>query len=166
MPGGPGDMGMGQGPVPGPGHPTMMPAQTAQFGGGGNSKAMPILIGVAAVVLLGGAIGAWIVLGKKKPAEDPDAPIAIAPTAATTANAAPTVEPVGTAPTPPPTSEPAAAAPTEGELLVTCNPACDEVKVDDKKIDDPSQPVKLAPGAHKVAVAKDGYVAQKDNVTI
>ncbi|UQA60240.1 protein kinase domain-containing protein [Polyangium aurulentum] len=160
-PGGPGDMGVGMGP--GPAGPAPAPTMQTFGGGGGNSKAMPILIGVAAVVLVGGAIGAWIILGKKKPAEDPDAPIAITPTAATSADTAPTVEPVATAPAP--TSEPAA-APTEGELMVSCNPACDEVKIDDKKIDDPSQPVKLAPGSHQVSVAKSGYVAQKDQVTI
>jgi hypothetical protein len=163
MPGGPGDMGAGMGPGQAPAPAATM--QTFGAAGGGTSKAMPILIGVAAVVLVGSAIGAWIVLGKKKPVEDPDAPIAITPTAASSTGTAPPVEPVVTPPTPP-TSEPVAAAPTEGELMVSCNPACDEVKVDDNKIDDPSQPVKLAPGSHQVAVSKSGYVAQKDKVTI
>jgi hypothetical protein len=183
----PGQMGMdpGAGMPPGQGGPSqqVMSAATAEqgpgpmapttaaprpgfdpnAGGGGGNKTMPILIGVGAVLLIGGAIGAWIVLGKKKPAEDPNAPIAITPQSASAGSSA--APPPTSEATPPPTSEPTSQpAAAEGDVVITCVPAsCDEVKIDDKKVEIPA---KVAPGMHKVVVSKDGYVAQNADITV
>nr|WP_275939227.1 PEGA domain-containing protein [Polyangium spumosum] len=130
--------------------------------GGGNSKKLPIIIGVAAVLLVGGAVGAFIVLGGKDKgtAEDPNAPIAITPTGAPTGSgesAAPAGS--GEAPAPPP------AAPTEVEVAIKCTPGCDTIKVDDKEITDPAT-LKLAPGEHMVELSKAGYQTQTENITV
>ena len=148
------DMGMGMGP--GPMAPTTA-APRLPMDGGGNSKKLPIIIGVA-VVLLVGVVGAFIVVGgkDKDPAEDPNAPIAM-PTTSTTGET-PTPPSTGEAPTPPPAAE-------EVEVAIKCSPGCDSIKVDDKAIEDPSK-LKLAPGAHKVEVAKSGFVTQTDDITV
>ncbi|MDC0749346.1 serine/threonine protein kinase [Polyangium mundeleinium] len=156
------DMGMGMGP--GPMAPTTA-APRLQMDGGGGSKKLPIIIGVAAVLLIGGAVGAFIVMGgKDKPeGEDPNAPIAITPTGAPTTSSesgAPTG--TGTGEAPPPTPPPAA---EEVEVAIKCSPGCDTIKVDDKAIEDPSK-LKLAPGAHKIELSKAGYVTQSEDITI
>ncbi|HVK64821.1 MAG TPA: protein kinase [Polyangium sp.] len=152
------DMGMGPGPMA----PTMA-APRLQMDGGGGSKKLPIIIGVAAVLLIGGAVGAFIVMGgKDKPeGDDPNAPIAITPTGAPTTSSE-SGAPTGTGEAPPPTPPPAA---EEVEVAIKCSPGCDTIKVDDKAIEDPSK-LKLAPGAHKIELSKAGYVTQNEDITI
>jgi len=163
--GGPGmgnPQGLETGPGPGPMAPTTA-AQRPNFDpGGGNSKTVPILIGVGAVILIGGGIAAAIVLSGKK-GETTEGPIAIPAGSSSGETATPgSGEPTPTAP-PTGTTEPSAAP--EVEVAIKCNPACDEVKIDDNKVDDPSK-LKLAPGKHKVDVSKSGYVAQNEEITV
>jgi hypothetical protein len=150
------DAGMGAGPAMG-----QMGAPSFDSGGG-RSKTVPIIIGVAAVVLIGGALGAWAMFGGKK-TEEGDGPIAINESAAPNAgsNAAP--------PDPPPAAPSAVEAPappTEGEVVIKCSPACDEIKIDDNKIEDPAQPTKIAAGSHKVSLSKSGYQSQDEDITV
>ncbi|MDI1476903.1 protein kinase [Polyangium sp. y55x31] len=157
------DMGMGMGPGPGPMAPTTAAPRLPMDASGG-SKKLPIIIGVAAVLLIGGAVGAFIIAGgkDKKDGEDPNAPIAITPTGAPTTSGESTAAPPSTGEAPPPTPPPAA---EEVEVAIKCSPGCDAIKVDDKAIEDPSK-LKLAPGAHKVELSKAGYVTQNDDITI
>jgi hypothetical protein len=152
------DMGMGMGP--GPMAPTTA-VPRMPMDGGGSSKKLPIIIGVAAVLLIGGAVGAFIVMGGKDKgdAEDPNAPIAITPTGAPTTSGESAAPPnTGEAPAQPP-------AAAEVEVALKCTPGCDTIKVDDKAITDPAT-LKLAPGAHKVELSKAGYVTQNDDITV
>lgn len=130
-------------------------------GGGGRSKTVPIIIAVAAVVLVGGIIAAVALSGGKK--EEGDLPIAINDSATPTAASN----------TPPPDPTPTVAASTqapppagEGEVLIKCSPSCDEIKIDDTKIEDPKKPTKIAAGPHKVSLSKSGYQSQEQDITV
>jgi len=166
--GGPGMGGMGgPGMDAGQGGPAM--GQMGQMGqpsfdaaGGGRSNKLPIIIGAVAVVLIVGILGAWAIFGGKK-TEEGDAPIAITDSAApnTGSNAAP--------PDPPPTAAASTETPppaAEGEVLIKCSPACDEIKIDDKKIEDPKTAMKIAAGTHKVSLSKSGYQAVDEEITV
>ncbi|HRI62929.1 MAG TPA: serine/threonine-protein kinase [Polyangium sp.] len=149
-------MGMG-GPAmgnPGMGAPSFDPA-----GGGGRSKT-PIIIGavVVGVLLIGGLV--FALTGKKT--EEGDKPIEVAATSAGASNSPP--------PEPPPTTPASAEAPPppagEGEVMIKCSPACDEIKIDDNKIDDVKKPTKIAAGTHKVSLSKSGYQSQEEEITV
>jgi eukaryotic-like serine/threonine-protein kinase len=153
--------GMGMGGAPGMGM-GQMGAPSFDPAGGGNSKKLPIIIGgaVAGVAIL--AIVLYLVLGGKKP-EEGDLPIAISDSAApTAASNAPPPEPPPTAPateTPPP-------AAADGEVMIKCSPACDEIKIDDKKIEDVKNPTKIAAGSHKISLSKSGYTTVEEDITV
>jgi eukaryotic-like serine/threonine-protein kinase len=157
--GGPG-MDPGQGAAPGMGQ---MGAPSFDAAGGGRSKNLPVIIGVAAVVLIGGALGAWAIFGGKK-TEEGDLPIAISESASPTAasNTPPPPEPPPTAPA----SAEVAASAGEGEVLIKCSPGCDEIKIDDKKIEDPKKATKIAAGPHKVILSKTGYQTLEEEITV
>lgn len=165
--GGPGmDAGQGAGPAMGQmqmGQMGQMATPSFDPAGGGRSK-LPIIIGVAVAVLVGLSVGAWAIFGGKK-TEEGDGPIAINESAApnTGSNAAPPPDPPPTAPATVETPPPAAA---EGEVLIKCSPACDEIKIDDKKIEDPKNAMKIAAGPHKVSLSKSGYQSQDEDITV
>jgi hypothetical protein len=136
-----------------------MPPQRSASG-----RLAPILVGVVAVLLVGGGVAAWLAMGSggSTPEAGPIAVNATSDTPATTG--APTA-----APTPAPTPEPAPtaeAAPPPVEAKIKCSPACGEIAIDGQKIEDLTKPIMLAPGSYKVEVSKNGYVAQSDSITI
>lgn len=144
---------------PSPG-PQPLPQRSA------TGKLAPLIVGAVAVLLVGGAIGAWVIMGRTPPTET--TPIAVGPqgTSASTAvaapaTAAPTAEPVQTAA---PTAEPT--APAGVEAKVTCSPACEEISVDGQKVDDMTKPLTLTPGEHKIALSKGGYKTLEETITI
>jgi hypothetical protein len=155
--GGPGmDGGQQMGQMGQMGTPSFEPA-------GGRSKQLPIMIAVGVVVLIGIIGGAWAIFGGKK-TEEGDGPIAISESAApnTGSNAAPPPDPPATAPASAEVAAPAA----EGEVLIKCSPSCDEIKIDDKKIDDLKNPTKIAAGPHKVNLSKSGFQSQDEDITV
>jgi hypothetical protein len=160
-------------PQPGTGLPPPVPRSTG-------ARLAPIVVGIAAVVLVGGAVFAVVFMGKKKPVDD--GPVAVATTASATpdssagaaasaspsagASAAASAEPSASASAEPATSGSPDAAAAPVEVALTCDPECDEIKVDDKPIDDRTKPLMLTPGKHKVVVTKEKYYPQNDLITV
>jgi serine/threonine protein kinase len=127
-------------------------------------KSVPILVAAASLLLIGGAITAWMLIGHRSPAEgetdaDPARTTAASASKSTTSVAS-SQEP-GTTASPsetPPAESASAARPTRPDptLTVTCEPACEEVKVDGKVVA-AGKPIPLGPGKHVVVGSKDGY---------
>ncbi len=144
-----------------PNPPTGMPPQRSASG-----RLAPILVGLVAVLLVGGGVAAWLAMGSGG-ATTEAGPIAVNATSGTPATTgAPTAAPT---PTPAPTPEPAPtaeAAPPPVEAKIKCSPACGEIAIDGQKIEDLTKPIMLAPGSYKVEVSKNGYVSQSDSITI
>jgi hypothetical protein len=142
--------------------PNSMPASPPQRSASG--RLAPIMVGVVAVLLIGGGVAAWMAMGSGPPQ---DGPIAVntQQSAAPATTGAPTATPTA-APPPEPTPAPTAEAPAQVEAKIKCTPACDEIMIDDQKVEDMTKPIMLAPGSHKVAVSKSGYVAQTDTITV
>ena len=139
------------------------------------SKLAPILVGVVAVVLLGGAAAAFVALGRK-PATDPaatasaSAPSADAPTASASAAPAETASAAPSASAAPPAETASAAPSAEPEVPPTestlaCDPECDEIKLDDKPIE-LGKPLVIPAGKHTVTATKAGYVSVKETLTV
>lgn len=145
-----------------------------------SSKVAPIVVGLVALVLVGGGATALVLMGKKK---TDDGPIAVAtdsaapagasaaPSGSASAEPAASAAPATASAEPAPSAE-ASAAPSasadaaagEAELTVTCDPACNEVVVDDKAMDDKDKPISLPPGKHKVTARKQGYYSLTESV--
>jgi hypothetical protein len=145
-------------------------------GGAGRSpsgKAAPIVVGVAAVLLIGGGVAAWTMLGTTD--GQPPGP---ATSSSTATSAAPIASGVDTPPTgdtavPQPGSSAAAedaGAPAAAEdvlVKITCKPeACGVIKIDDKAIADLDAELRLKPGKHKVRVERIGYVPKSEDVVL
>lgn len=149
---------------PGGGMPMGQMAGAPSFdaaGGGGRSKLPFIIGGIAAAVII--AVIAIFALSGDKKKEEGDGPIAIDASAAP--SSATTPPPPDPAPTTPPSAEATAPA-AEGEVMIKCSPACDEIKIDDKKIEDLKNPTKIAAGPHKVNLSKSGYQSQDVDITV
>jgi hypothetical protein len=143
--------------------PNPMPASPPQRSASG--RLAPIMVGVVAVLLIGGGVAAWLAMGSGTPAPD-TGPIAVntPQSAAPATTGAPTAAPT---PAPPPEPTPTAeAAPAQVEAKIKCSPACGEIVIDDQKVEDMTKPIMLAPGSHKVEVSKSGYVTQTDTITV
>lgn len=151
------------------------PSVLAPTGVPQQSKALPIILAAGIVVLLGG-VAAFLLAGRR--ARHDDGPIAVAaPSATPIASGAPSADPsaapsaaaaAGSAAPAADSAAPAAsAAPsTDPEVALTCNPDCEEITIDGKKLDDPSKPTTLPPGSHKVTVAKSGYASVNDTIKV
>jgi hypothetical protein len=151
--------------------PAMAPAQPSMPGDDdipgvpSKKKNTGLIVGGIVVAVLALGIGATLVMvlgGKKK--EDPaDAPAATAsstPEPATSGSAAPDAPPATSG-----TAAPAGDAPaTDSLVTVKCDPDCDEVKCDGKKID-PAAGVRLKPGKHTCVGTKAGFSAASDKFT-
>jgi hypothetical protein len=145
------------------------------------SRVAPILVGAVAVLLLGGAGAAWVIMGRRAqsdaqaassasvgaataPSAAPsDTPSAAPTETATTAQA--TTETPSTTSSATPSDSASAAAATAPDSTLACDPDCDEIRVDDKTIE-LGKPVALAPGKHVVVASKNGYVTIKETVTV
>jgi nucleoid-associated protein YgaU len=157
-----------------------------------SNRMAPILVGLVALVMLGGAATAWVVMGKRSGAEaalaaSSAASASAVPTeaAADTGSAAPSAAPADTgsaapnaapadtgsaAPSAEPSAAPSASASADANAdqaaSIVCDPAeCDEIKIDDKVIDT-TQPIVVPPGKHTISVFKTGYVTIKESVTV
>jgi hypothetical protein len=124
-----------------------------------SNKLVPILVGVVVVLLLGGAALAVTMMGKKP---DPERLAASGEpvTSASAPPASPSAEPQASA-----APSATAAAPTEQEVTLSCDPGCDELKVDDKTIE-PGKPVALAPGKHSVRASKADFKTVNETIDV
>ncbi len=131
------------------------------------SKAVPIFLGIMAAVLVGGAVAAFVFLGKKDDGSGAAAsgtavtvPIATTPATATETPSAPV--PTATA-----TATATAAAPgPEVQIKIACVPGCDSVQIDGTKVEEITKPAKLAAGKHTLSASKDGYAAFEETVEV
>jgi hypothetical protein len=160
--------------------PTHAPPPTmgSMPGSGGRTpswKAAPIVVGIAAVLLLGGAIATWFLIGQS----DPEMP---GPAASTSASGAPppAATDTGVAVTPPPSdtaaaadvghagaAEAGAAAPEGVPVKITCSPeACETIVIDDKPVANFGDDLRLAPGKHKVTVRRTGFFPQTEAIEV
>lgn len=130
-------------------------------------KALPVVLAAGIVLLLGG-VAAFLIAGRRARPVDAG-PIVVAAASGEAAAASAGAQPAVSA-VPTPSAEPAAsasAAPSaDVEVALSCKPACDEISIDGEKLGDPSKPVTLPPGAHKVSVAKAGFASQADTITL
>jgi hypothetical protein len=139
--------------------PNPAPAAPAQRSASG--RLAPVMVGAVAVLLVGGAVAAWLVMGRTPP------PVAV--NTPQSASAAPMTAPTTTttaAQAPQPTETAAPQAPANVDAKITCSPACEEIRVDDQKIEDATKPISLTPGSHQVTVSKTGYAPQSESITI
>lgn len=160
-----------QGPTPGL---PPIPAQQAKKSSG---AMIPVIIGVVAAVLIGGA--AVVFLFVRSDGSETDKGTTVASNSAdgekggdSAEGSADATKPAGSggaAPTPS-----ASVAPEEKTVALTvkCIPDCDKIKVDgedltaeqlEKMADEPLQ---LLPGKHTVEVGKNGYISRRETVTI
>jgi hypothetical protein len=135
-------------------------------------KVLPIILAAGILVLLGG-VAVFLLVGRR--ARHDDGPIAVAapsarvdaPPASAEPPAPASAEPAATAPSADSAAPVASAAPsTDAEVALSCSPDCDEISIDGKKLDDPSKPVTLSAGSHKVSVAKAGFASQTDTIKV
>jgi hypothetical protein len=128
-----------------------------------SSKLAPLLVGVAAVVLVGGGVAAWVVMGRKTTPETVIVPIASASTPVAE-SAAPTAS-AAEAPSAVPSADPAPPPAAGEEVALSCEPACDEIKVDDQAIE-LDKPLRLAEGKHTVVASKAEFKTVTDTITV
>ena len=117
------------------------------------SKAVPIFLGVMALVLIGGAVAAFVFLGKKDQSGSG---------AATTSTAVTVPVPTSTVTA---TETPSAPAP-EIQLTIACKPGCDSVTIDGNKVEEITKPAKLTAGKHALSATKDGFVTYDETVEV
>ena len=130
------------------------------------SKAVPIFLGITALVLVGGAVAAFAFLGKDEGSGAAGSTTAVtvptgsAPptteTPAVTASATATATASATAETPPP----------EVQIKVACVPGCDSVQIDGKPIEEVTKPAKVPAGKHTLTASKEGYTAFEESVEV
>ena len=138
---------------------------------------LPVIIGVVVALLLGGAAVAFLFL--REPAET----TAEAPTASSSADqAAPTGSAQGDTTEASDTgsaaasdadagSDDAGAEPEKVELELSCKPDCDQILVDNEKIDleehkKNDNKLSLLPGKHTLEARKAGYITRKETIEI
>jgi hypothetical protein len=145
---------------------THVPSQSSPERSSSRGKAATIAVIVAGVFLLGGAIAVIaIVRGKSNDSGQ---------TTASASASAPTPPPAASEQPPPvastePTAAPSAdvdAGPPGVEVTITCVPGCDELKVDGKPIDDPTKPLSLQPGQHRLVASKEGFFPRTELVSV
>jgi serine/threonine protein kinase len=133
------------------------------------SKAVPIFLGITAAVLVGGAVAAFVFLGKDSgsgsgsggPANAVSVPIPATtpattetPTATATASATATATATADAPAP------------EVQVTIKCIPGCDSIQIDGKSVDEVTKPAKIAAGKHTLAASKEGYTPFEETVEV
>ncbi len=117
-----------------------------------SSKLVPVLIALAALVLVVGSVAAWFFMTHGDTPE-------IGPVAVTVPTETQPAEP------PPPVVEEDAGEPppTDAEVTLSCNPACDTLTVDGQPFSSPS---KLTAGDHAVVASKAGHTPQNETITV
>lgn len=129
------------------------------------SKAVPIFLGVMAAVLVGGAVAAFVFLGKKDDGSGAAASGTAVTVPITTTSATATETPSAPVPTATATATATAAAP-EVQIKIACVPGCDSVQIDGAKVEEITKPAKLAAGKHTLSASKDGYAAFEETVEV
>jgi hypothetical protein len=138
------------------------------------SPLAPILVAVTALLVLGGGVAAWVVMGKRKAAED-----ATATSATASASAAPEPPAASESAAPAAPADSASAAPADSaapsadadagaagtDSTIACDPECDEIRVDDKVIE-LGKPVQIPPGKHVIVATKNGYATVREQVLV
>ncbi|EYF05289.1 serine/threonine protein kinase [Chondromyces apiculatus] len=141
-----------------------------------SGRAMPIVVGVAAVLLAVGAASAWWLIGSSDDTPTPVASTSASaeqpPVPATTATevAAPTPPPDTPPPTPAlddagtPPDDAAPAAPETVSVKVTCKPEdCEEITINNKV---ESGDLQLAPGSYRLGVKRTGYFPRVETIVV
>lgn len=157
-----------------PGLPPTPPQQSKP-----KSPLLPILVGVGAALVVGGVVAALLLRARASEANAPTGdPVAVA---APPPPAAPDVVPSMSASAVAPPTEPAAALPaaseaptdapatTRVELTLVCVPACDELLVDNEKVEKVEEKTKVLvlPGKHTVEGRKaGGYIPLKETFDV
>ena len=124
-----------------------------------SSKLAPVLVGLVALVLVIGGVGAWIVMGRKTTPETVIVPVTSASAVVSAAPPASAAEVPSAAPTTAP------AAPAGEEIALSCDPGCDEIKIDDKAID-LDKPVVLPAGKHTFVASKAEFKTVTEILTV
>jgi len=130
------------------------------------SKAVPIFLGLMAAVLVGGAVAAFVFLGKKDPtsgAAGSGTAVSV-PLPTTTATA--TETPSATTPVPTATATTPEAPPPEVQVKVACVPGCDSLQIDGKAVDEITKPAKVTAGKHTLSASKEGYAPFEETVEV
>ncbi len=137
---------------------------------------VPVAIGgglAALTVLVLGGWYAWSHLRASAATAKPTS--TVQPSATVAASAAPPVATTSAAPTetasaaPVESAAPDAAAPEEPKdalVKFECTPGCDEIKCDDKAVDDPAAGVRLEAGKHTCTAKKDGYLSRTQTFAV
>ncbi len=148
--------------------PTSPPARPS-----GGKTATLLVAGIAILLVLVGA-AAVVLFGRGKNTDNSPVSIGVSSSPAT-ASAPTTSDPKPTtlataasptASTAPASTASAATASSTVEVRIVCDPACTTVKVDDKPVSDPTAPLSLAPGKHRIAGSKEGYYENHVDVDV
>lgn len=130
-------------------------------------KSSRLVVALVAIPVLGVLLGgAWFAFSGSgdKPANSSHAATSSSPPDPSTSSSSPAVAVTSAAPvevaSATPSATPAADTPN---VTLSCDPACDDIKVDGKSI---TSPLTLAPGIHRVSVAKGGFLPQNDSIKI
>lgn len=130
------------------------------------SKMVPIFLGITAAVLIGGAVAAFVFLGKEEQgsgaAGTSSAVTVPAPSGALTT----TETPSAAAPVPSASTTAAAAPAPEVQIKVACVPGCDSVQLDGKAVEEITKPAKVTAGKHTLTATKEGYAPFEETVEI
>lgn len=155
-------------PMPGMGIPGGAP-RTA------TGRAMPIVVGLAAVLLAGGGVAAFMLMGDDSGGPAPAASASASasaespatPATPPSATSTETPTPADTAATdagvePPPAAD---AGPATVSVTITCKPeACEEITVNTKKVE--GGDLQLAPGSYSIGVKRAGYFPKSELVKV
>ena len=132
------------------------------------SKAVPIFLGITALVLVGGAVAAFAFLGKDDSSgaaagsgAAASVPVPTAPAAATeTPSSTAAAEPSATA------TATAEAAPAEVQITIACKPGCDAVQINGTAVGEVTKPAKVPAGEHTLTASKEGYTTFEEKVLV
>ncbi len=149
---------------PNPAAMTMVP-QAADRPRARASKAVPLFLGITAVVLVGGAVAAFAFLGKDEGSGATGTTTAVSvplPATTTTADTPTTTTPAA------PTTTASAAPETPAEVLIkfACVPGCDSVQIDGKAVEEITKPAKVPAGKHTLSASKEGFTTLEETVEV
>lgn len=131
---------------------------------------LPVIIGMAAAVVIGGAGVAFLFV--RSPGETESV--------ASAGSANPEASASGVAAGGSPSSDPKASGSGEGdtggggpgtevekvEVTIKCVPVCDEILIDNEKVEKPGEKLELLPGKHTVKASKAGYITRSETIDV
>ncbi|MBI4703310.1 MAG: hypothetical protein HY744_19510 [Deltaproteobacteria bacterium] len=143
-----------------------------------SNKLLPVILGVACALLVGGAAVAFLFMRSPDvKAPRASATAASAASAAANGTAQATASAVATASssaertagaegTGGGAAKPGEDEPRDVDVEIRCDPPCARLAIDGKEIKDVDAPLKLPPGKHEVEVGRPGHVPQKETIVI